>query len=121
KATVAAINRCLADMGVSNRFWTDELKQYIASYRSRIEEYVDAGDGLDPRLVVDECNRLLPQDRIAVVDGGQAGFFVAERLTVPHPSDFIWRVDFSAIGLGLPLGVGAAVAAPDRNTFVFAG
>lgn len=121
KATVAAINRCLADMGVSNRFWTDELKQYIASYRSRIEEYVDAGDGLDPRLVVDECNRLLPQDRIAVVDGGQAGFFVAERLTVPHPSDFIWRVDFSAIGLGLPLGVGAAVAAPDRNTIVFAG
>lgn len=122
KATVAAINRALDAMGdVTNRFWTGELKEYLAAARQQEIQYVNGDDGLDPRLVVAECDQHLPEDRIAVIDGGQAGFFVIDGLRLSNPNDLIWRVDFSAIGLGVPLGIGAAVGAPQRNTVVFAG
>ncbi|HEY8450439.1 MAG TPA: thiamine pyrophosphate-dependent enzyme [Bacillota bacterium] len=122
RETVAAIRRCLESDGrIQNRFWNAETERYLASARGARPDYVEAADGLDPRLVIAECERLLPKDRIAVVDGGHFGCWVIEGFSVPHPNDFIWRVDFSAIGLGLPLGIGAATAAPDRHCVVFAG
>ena len=73
---------------------------------------------------VDTLERLeeaLPKDRVLVTDGGRFMTEVWCRLSVPNPHSFVGTVNFGAIGLGLQVAVGAAVAAPDQPVVLFSG
>lgn len=83
--------------------------------------FVDEPEGLDPRRVVDACNRLLPRKRAAVIGIGHFGGFVAPALDVPDPTGLVTPWEFGSIGVGVPFGLGVATARPDRTTVVFEG
>ncbi|SMX40196.1 thiamine pyrophosphate-binding protein [Octadecabacter ascidiaceicola] len=73
---------------------------------------------------VDTLERLevaLPKDRVLVTDGGRFMTEVWCRISVPNPHSFVGTVNFGAIGLGLQVAVGAAVAAPDQPVVLFSG
>jgi thiamine pyrophosphate-dependent acetolactate synthase large subunit-like protein len=124
KATVERFTEELVDMGIerAENLWTDRLRGRIAS-----EPVLDEGEfpqhegRIDPRDLVRALDERLPSDRRVVVDGGHFTRWVVDGISTPHPNDFVWTLDFAAIGLGLAAGSGAALADEDRPTVAFCG
>lgn len=76
---------------------------------------------LDPRTLVTELDRLLPDDRAIVTDNGNFFGFVPPHMTVPTPDRFKLSSDFSTIGLGFGTAIGATIARPGTCTVLFIG
>jgi acetolactate synthase-1/2/3 large subunit len=57
---------------------------------------------------------LLPEEAVVVDEGNTAGIFVADATAGTPPHDWL-TLTGGAIGMGLPLATGAAVAAPGRR------
>src|SRR5262249_27742968 len=75
---------------------------------------------LDPRTLALELEKLLPQDRNIVVDGGNF-LGVVPYLNVPDPGCFKMIGDFASIGLGFGTALGVAKARPDKTTVLVVG
>jgi len=124
RVTVERIDDALAAENVDfeGKFWTDRLAR-------RIEETPvwDRGEGpdrpnrVDQRDLVAELDTVLPTDRLVVTDGGHFINWVLDGITTTHPDDYEWTIDFGAVGLGLPIALGAAVAIDDRTVVAFCG
>jgi acetolactate synthase-1/2/3 large subunit len=73
-----------------------------------------AGDGLDPRIVGAAVAAAIPEGAIVVDEAGTSayGYTVASPSAAPHTT---LGLTGGAIGMGLPVATGAAVAAPDRR------
>src|SRR5262249_33006231 len=69
-----------------------------------------SGDGtIDIRTAMDMIDRAFPADRTLVGDTGRFMIPAFTRFTVRHPRDYVHGVNFTAIGLGMGLAVGAAI------------
>ncbi len=69
-----------------------------------------------------ELNRTLPEDALLVADGGFAGHWTGLLYdTKKSGRHFIPDRGFASIGYGLPGGMGAALAAPDRPVVAISG
>jgi acetolactate synthase-1/2/3 large subunit len=103
-------------------FRTAAVAEEIASYGGE-KEYSDQSTekGLDPRTVIRAIESMLPQDRIVVTDGGHHFNFEGAYLKPYNPASWISPLDFSSIGSGTGVAVGAAVAHPDRLTVLCVG
>ncbi len=69
---------------------------------------------LDARSVCDALGALLPEGAIVSDEGNTAGIFAAGATAGAPPHDWL-SLTGGAIGQGLPVAVGAAVARPDRR------
>ncbi|GLZ02727.1 acetolactate synthase I/II/III large subunit [Actinomadura sp. NBRC 104412] len=103
--------------GVHREGWrSPELAGRLAS-RSPEDGFTDESDetGADPRSVALALDRVLPKERILVVDGGHAALSEPVRMIrVPEPSHLVYPLGFGSIGLGLAAAIGAAHARPGR-------
>ncbi|MBI2867382.1 MAG: thiamine pyrophosphate-binding protein [Chloroflexi bacterium] len=125
QATLEAINNALQAAGIAERpsAWPAEhVRERIDAAHLRPAVTASA-PGERPHIteIVAGLDRILPEDRLVVIDAGQFIYFVMDGITVSGPDAFIWSVDFGSIGLGLAMGIGAAVARPDRHCVVFTG
>ena len=69
-----------------------------------------------------ELNKTLPAEAILVADGGFAGHWTGLLYDTKRPGrNFIPDRGFASIGYGLPGGIGAALAAPDRPVIAISG
>ena len=69
-----------------------------------------------------ELNKTLPADAILVADGGFAGHWTGLLYdTKSAGRSFIPDRGFASIGYGLPGGIGASLAAPDRSVVAISG
>jgi thiamine pyrophosphate-dependent acetolactate synthase large subunit-like protein len=75
-------------------------------------------DRIDPRTLMVELDRILPENRIIASDAGRHAKFAIRYLRVLRPENFAWIVDAGSIGLGLGAAVGAAVARPGELVVV---
>ncbi|GAA5150770.1 thiamine pyrophosphate-binding protein [Nocardioides marinquilinus] len=81
-----------------------------------------AGHGrVDPRELSRALDRLLPAERVVAVDSGNFMGYPSAYLRVPDERGFVFTQAFQSIGLGLPSGIGAALAQPDRLAVVGTG
>jgi len=79
----------------------------------------DDGTGtVDPRRALLALDRALAPERRLVIDGGHFAIFASQLLTVHGTAQFGWTSDFGAIGQGLGIAIGAAIAGPPRTTLV---
>lgn len=76
---------------------------------------------LDPRALCKRLNDVLPTERAIVTDPAGMCEFPVEYVTVHHPDQMLWMMDFGAVGSALGTGIGAAVGRPERLTVVFIG
>lgn len=71
--------------------------------------------------VVDAVSRIGKSEAIVVTDVGQNQMISARYSTFAHTRSLLTSGGLGTMGFGLPAGVGAKVAAPDRNVCVFCG
>jgi acetolactate synthase-1/2/3 large subunit len=72
--------------------------------------------GVDPHLLMQALDRVLPADRAVVVDAGHQLTFACQHLHVDSPEAFIFHDAFQCIGIGLATAIGVAFAQPARTT-----
>ena len=99
----------------SEGFRTPEVRETIAGFRTRagLQDKSEAGL-IDPRTLMVELDRILPPERILCADGGQQARFAIRYVPVNRERNFLQASDAGAIGLGMGLAIGAAVARPDE-------
>ncbi len=69
---------------------------------------------LDPGSIARSLAALMPEDAILVNEAATSGFAIPPLTATSAPHDWL-DLTGGAIGMGLPLAVGAAVACPDRR------
>jgi thiamine pyrophosphate-dependent acetolactate synthase large subunit-like protein len=107
------------DIDFADRFWTEKRKRRIeeASPHSN-REFPAVPDRADPRVLLEELDSTLPEDRNVVIDAGHFSYWVFDCITVPNPDRLVWPIEFASIGLGLASGIGTAFASEDEQTTV---
>ncbi|WP_323173388.1 thiamine pyrophosphate-binding protein [Natrialba sp. PRR66] len=124
RLTVDALTAQLEARGIdrSGEFWTDRFRNQIEDTPALDEgEFPEQEGRIDPRELVRNLDRLLPENRVVVSDGGHFSRWVLDGISTPKPADFHWTLDFAAIGQGLPHGIGAALNSGDRTPVTFCG
>ncbi|MDH3916697.1 MAG: thiamine pyrophosphate-binding protein [Rhodospirillales bacterium] len=89
--------------------------------RRALAEAFPADEAWGPAAVVDEVQRLLPEDAIATVDTGAHRILLSQVWRCRRPRSLLQSTSFGTMGCGLPLGIGAKLAAPERPVVVFTG
>ncbi len=76
---------------------------------------------VDPHLLMQALDRVLPADRAVVVDAGHQLTFACQHLHVDSPDAFVFHDAFQCIGIGLATAIGVTFAQPRRTTVVSIG
>jgi acetolactate synthase-1/2/3 large subunit len=80
-----------------------------------------AGDAVSPIHVLEEMHGLTKGDCIVATDVGQHQMWVAQLFPFEKPRSFLTSGGLGTMGYGLPAGIGAKFAAPDRKVVVVSG
>ncbi|MCD6727410.1 MAG: thiamine pyrophosphate-binding protein [Solirubrobacteraceae bacterium] len=124
---VRAINRALeaADLPQSSVWFADTMRDRVAAATKPAPKAPpaepDASGRMSTTTVLRALEELLPSDRIVIADVGDFVLYTIDEVSVPDPASWVWTADFGSIGLGLAVGLGTAVARPDRHCVLFAG
>jgi thiamine pyrophosphate-dependent acetolactate synthase large subunit-like protein len=113
-----ATNMLLRQVPKRTGWRTPELAARIAGGRWNDVPFDDAPQPgtIDPRTLSNELAARLPEDVAVAVDSGHFTGWPAMHLTVRHASAWLFANAFQAVGLGLGMAIGAAVARPNRVT-----
>jgi len=79
------------------------------------------GDAVSPIHVLEEMHGLTKGDCIVATDVGQHQMWVAQLFPFEKPRSFLTSGGLGTMGYGLPAGIGAKFAAPDRKVVVVSG
>ncbi len=124
-AALTAIALCdaLTETDQQNRGWRYTLTTDAARYRARDAGIGTCADGrLDPRSVAIRLAATLPDDRVAVADGGHFLGWSNTYWDAAAPDRWIMvGTAFQTIGLGFGSAVGAAAALPDATLVLSTG
>jgi thiamine pyrophosphate-dependent acetolactate synthase large subunit-like protein len=122
--SVQALNERLAtDRRRHASGWPASLLERLGERSPLSGPAVPAGE-CDPRLVVRELDDLLPPSSLVVLGAGHFADFVLLELTRPKQFPFIFSTSLDlggAIGQGLPVAIGAALARPGTPLVLFEG
>ncbi|MCK6438782.1 MAG: biosynthetic-type acetolactate synthase large subunit [Planctomycetes bacterium] len=70
---------------------------------------------VQPKLVFDTLNELLPHDALIATDVGQHQMWSAQYLNFHTPGQFLTSGGLGAMGFGVPAALGAKMACPERT------
>ena len=79
------------------------------------------GDAVSPIHVIEEMHTLTKGDCIVATDVGQHQMWIAQLFPFEKPRSFLTSGGLGTMGYGLPAGIGAKFAAPDRKVVVVSG
>lgn len=100
---------------------TPEIAQRLAEFDPLSELSDQSVPGaIDPRTLMVELHRILPRNRVVVVDPGHHCSFAARYLRAPGPESFVWPFDAGSIGVGVGEGIGATLGSPEGTVGVVA-
>jgi acetolactate synthase-1/2/3 large subunit len=93
--------------------WQKEKPLYENNHRN--------GDTVSPLQVIEELHNLTKGDCIVATDVGQHQMWVAQMFPFERPRSLLTSGGLGTMGYGLPAGIGAKFAAPDRKVVVVSG
>jgi acetolactate synthase I/II/III large subunit len=115
----------LGEISQTSAWMTDAMTERVATAPRRAPAMPPAEPDTSGRLpmteVLQRLEAQLPAERTVVVDIGDFALYTMDEISVPHPAEWVWTADFGSIGLGLPVGLGAALGRPEHHCVLFAG
>jgi acetolactate synthase-1/2/3 large subunit len=78
-------------------------------------------EAVSPMHVIEELHNLTKGDCIVATDVGQHQMWIAQLFPFEKPRSLLTSGGLGTMGYGLPAGIGAKFAAPDRNVVVVSG
>ncbi|MCW3473583.1 acetolactate synthase catalytic subunit [Limobrevibacterium gyesilva] len=128
KVTLAALNSAMAAQDLSARAaarpaLAREIAAGLAAWRKLVAN-VSTRDGgpVRPERVMAELDRRLQPDDIVVADASYSSIWIGNYLTARRAgARFLTPRGLAGLGWGLPLAIGAKLAAPDRRVVCVAG
>ncbi len=105
------------------KLWGEWCQHIMAWKQEKPLPYETQGaDGeILPRGVLEEINRITGGDAIVVTDVGQHQMWAAQMMKFTQPRSWLTSGGLGTMGYGLPAGIGAHFAAPDRQVVVISG
>ena len=104
--------------------WLKELKEaYLPMVEGEIEARDNPSHPIHPARLVGQVRQVVGDDAIYVVDGGDTSYFglvglrAKERASVLHAASG----QFGCLGTGIPFGIAAKAARPDKTVVVING
>ena len=91
-----------------------KAKRQVTARQERIAPKRPRGE-LTPAAIGQSVSLLLPEDAILVDESATAGFDMYAQTAGARRHDYIYAVPGAAIGNGLPVALGAAIACPQRK------
>jgi acetolactate synthase-1/2/3 large subunit len=106
--------------------WVRALVDETRRYRAEVDAIADricteGTKALNEAAAARALSRLLPEDAIIVVDGGQVMEWGHTFLHPRDPQSFLFGPGMGHLGMGLPFANAAAVAAPGRPVVLITG
>jgi acetolactate synthase-1/2/3 large subunit len=74
-----------------------------------------------PKAIIEELYNLTKGEAVVVTDVGQHQMWTAQMMPFQHPRSWLTSGGLGTMGYGLPAGIGAYFAAPDRPVVVVCG
>ncbi|MGE0680610.1 MAG: biosynthetic-type acetolactate synthase large subunit [Candidatus Binatia bacterium] len=105
------------------RLWATWHEQ-IMEWRAEKPLPYDKGDPESPskpRAIIEEIYNLTKGEAVVVTDVGQHQMWTAQMMPFHHPRSWLTSGGLGTMGYGLPAGIGAYFAAPDRPIVVING
>ena len=106
-----------------------EFKERIEPWHNQIEiwkeekklSYDLSGPYVKPQYVVETLYKLTSGNAIISTDVGQNQMWAAQYYIFKKPRSFLTSGGLGTMGYGFPAGIGAKIAAPDRDVVVISG
>ncbi|MFT7285968.1 MAG: acetolactate synthase-1/2/3 large subunit [Halieaceae bacterium] len=103
-------------------FRNEDVRQHLAKQNPFADlPDTSTAETVDLTRSLLRLNEVIAEDRIFVCDVGRYVGQAWKAIDVAHPSAYVHTVHYGSIGLGLPCGIGASVAFPDRPVLVVTG
>jgi len=119
-----AIVRSRESIAKRKATWT-EWHQQILQWRRDKPLYENGHskerEAVSPMHVIEELHNLTKGDCIVATDVGQHQMWIAQLFPFERPRSLLTSGGLGTMGYGLPAGIGAKFAAPDRNVVVVSG
>jgi len=90
------------------------------SFRHTQEYTPKAGEPLKIQRLFTRFSKYIPENSIVVAETG-VSLFAAAEMMMPKNTDFIAQTFYGSIGYTIGATLGAAIAAPNKKTFLFVG
>jgi pyruvate dehydrogenase (quinone) len=102
--------------------WRSQVENWVRQWHETATARADASaEPLNPQYVVRSLNGRLPADAQLAVDVGSAVYWYARHLRLPRGVPAHLSSTLASMGCGLPYGLAAKLAHPDRPVVVLAG
>jgi pyruvate dehydrogenase (quinone) len=119
--TLRALSDLLADAAPPTA-WREEVAKHTASWRTGQREVAQQGaDPVNPQLLLTELDDRLPGDAMIAVDCGTVTAWFARHLHVRPGMLASLSGTLLSMGGGLPYGIAAKLAHPERPVFALLG
>ncbi len=101
--------------------WRRKLKEGEAAKRAALGNKPPEGDPIHPLRLCEEITHFMQRDAILVVDGQEILNYGRQSMPTYVPGHRLNSGPFGTMGVGLPFGLGAKIAKPDKQVIVVHG
>ncbi|MDB6177328.1 thiamine pyrophosphate-binding protein [Paracoccus sp. Z330] len=101
-----------------NATWTDAE---IATTRQALTAAFPTDEDWGPAAVIDTCMTTLPEGTLATADSGAHRILLSQMWRCTEPRGLMQSSGLCTMGCAVPLAIGAALAAPERQVVSFSG
>jgi pyruvate dehydrogenase (quinone) len=106
----------------TDRPWRHEVEATVREWRQISEQRARvAANPVNPERVIHELDRQLPPDAQLAVDVGSVVYWYARQLRLPKGVPAHLSGTLASMGCGVPYGIAAKLASPERPVVVLAG
>lgn len=102
--------------------WRTRVRELVSEWRRISDARADvAADPVNPEFAIRALNAHLPDNALVALDVGSVVYWYARQLRVPAGVDVHFSSTLASMGCGVPYGLAAKLASPDRPVVVLAG
>jgi acetolactate synthase-1/2/3 large subunit len=123
RETLEELSTLMPEKAKARTAYIEDVSKRMAAWRSSVDERLTSGERpISMARLLNEINKVLPEDGVLVADGGFAAHWGGLLFDTKKPGrGFVPDRGFASIGYGVPGAMGAALAKPGSRVVALTG